>query len=226
MADTADFSKLLTGFDFLQSMVKNAGSAMPGISNWVTPTLDPEELDKRIQELKTVQFWLEQNAKMLGASIQAMEVQRMTLVTLRAMNVQTSELAEAFRMKDPPAAAAAADPEPEPDPAPPAAEATSSGSDPSGEGDAPGLVDPMQWWGSLTQQFGELAQKALNDDRLREAMNLGVKMAKAGAEPAKTPSAARKKPRAPAPAAAKKAASAPKRAAKTAAQASPRRSRA
>lgn len=203
MADTADFSKLLTGFDFLQSMVKNAGSAMPGISNWVTPTLDPEELDKRIQELKTVQFWLEQNAKMLGASIQAMEVQRMTLVTLRAMNVQTSELAEAFRMKDPPAAAPTA-PDPQPADPTPSDEAASS-TDPSVEGTAPDMVDPMQWWGSLTQQFGQLAQKALNDDRLREAMNLGAMMAKAGSSAAAEAPSAGKKTRAKASAPAKKA---------------------
>ena len=83
MADTAAFTKLVPGFDFLQGLVKNAGSALPNIGQWVAPTLNPEELEKRIDELRTVQFWLEQNARMLGATIQALEVQRMTLSTLK-----------------------------------------------------------------------------------------------------------------------------------------------
>ena len=39
---------------------------MPDIGQWVAPTLDPAELEKRIEELRTVQFWLEQNARMLA----------------------------------------------------------------------------------------------------------------------------------------------------------------
>ena len=86
MADAANFTKLVPGFDFLQGLVKNAGAALPNIGQWVAPTLNPEELEKRIEELRTVQFWLEQNARMLGATIQALEVQRMTLSTLKTMN--------------------------------------------------------------------------------------------------------------------------------------------
>jgi hypothetical protein len=74
MADAPAFTKLVPGFDFLQGLVKNAGSALPNIGQWVAPTLNPEELEKRIEELRTVQFWLEQNARMLGATIQALEV--------------------------------------------------------------------------------------------------------------------------------------------------------
>ena len=82
MAHTSAFQPFAPGFDFLQGLVQNAGAAMPGIGQWVAPTLDPQELDKRIRELRTVQFWLEQNARMLGATIQALEVQKMTLATL------------------------------------------------------------------------------------------------------------------------------------------------
>ena len=46
--------------------MKNAGAALPSIGQWVAPTLNPEELEKRIEELRTVQFWLEQNARMLA----------------------------------------------------------------------------------------------------------------------------------------------------------------
>ena len=106
MADASSFTKMVPGFDFLQSLVKNAGAAIPGIGQWVAPTLDPAELEKRIGELRTVQFWLEQNARMLATTIQALEVQKMTLSTLKTMNVQMGDLRESLKLK--PASAAAA----------------------------------------------------------------------------------------------------------------------
>ena len=98
---------MVPGFDFLQSLVKNAGAAIPGIGQWVAPTLDPAELEKRINELRTVQFWLEQNARMLATTIQALEVQRMTLSTLKTMNVQMGDLRESLKIKPPGGGAAA-----------------------------------------------------------------------------------------------------------------------
>ena len=110
MADDSGvpFAKLVPGFDFLQGLVKNAGSAMPSIGQWVAPTLNPEELEKRIEELRTVQFWLEQNARMLGATIQALEVQRMTLSTLKTMNVPLAQLRDSLKVREPDAAPAPA----------------------------------------------------------------------------------------------------------------------
>ena len=68
-------------------------------ARWVAPTLDPAELEKRIDELRTVQFWLEQNARMLATTIQALEVQKMTLSTLKTMNVQMGDLRESLKLK-------------------------------------------------------------------------------------------------------------------------------
>jgi len=158
MSDPSALGKMVPGFDFLQSLVKNAGSALPGIGQWVAPTLDPAELDKRIGELRTVQYWLEQNARMLAATIQALEVQRMTLSTLKSMNVQMGALGESLKIKP---AARKAEAEAEADaaaPSPPAA-ATKS---PAAKSPA-GAVDPMQWWGALTNQFAELATSAMKD---------------------------------------------------------------
>ncbi len=91
------------GFDFLQGLVKKntAGVGLPGLNQWVAPTLDPEEVEKRIAELKAVQFWLEQNARMLAATIQALEVQRMTLSTLKTMNVRMGDLRDALTARVP-----------------------------------------------------------------------------------------------------------------------------
>ena len=156
MSDDSAFGKLVPGFDFLQSLVKNAGSALPGIGQWVAPTLDPAELDKRIGELRTVQYWLEQNARMLAATIQALEVQRMTLSTLKSMNVQMGALGESLKIK--PAARKAEADAGAPAPSPSSAARTA----PAAKSPA-GAVDPMQWWGALTNQFAELATSAMKD---------------------------------------------------------------
>ena len=111
MTAATDLAKMVPGFEFLQNLMKGAGAAIPGVQGfgqWVAPTLDPEEIDKRIQELKTVQFWLEQNARLLGGTIQALEVQRMTLSTLQTMNVPMAGLRDALKAKAPEPAAAPA----------------------------------------------------------------------------------------------------------------------
>jgi hypothetical protein len=145
MADAGDFKGLVPGFDFLQGLVRNAGAGLPDMSQWIAPTLDPQELEKRIGELRTVQFWLDQNAKLLGTTIQALEVQRLTLSTLKTMNLPLAELRKSFEMPTPPAAAEARGDEPAPEAATTAA------------------ADPMRWWGALTQQFGQIAAQALKD---------------------------------------------------------------
>ena len=169
MADsTANFTKLVPGFDFLQGLVKNAGSALPQIGQWVAPTLDPDELEKRIEELRTVQFWLEQNARMLNATIQALEVQRMTLSTLKTMNVQVNDLRESMKLPEHAAPAAAAEP----------AAGKRSPRMPAAAAGPAGVIDPMQWWGALTKQFTELAAGALKDGAGPAATSLAGKMVK------------------------------------------------
>ena len=180
MSDTSafGFGKFVPGFDFLQNLAKSASGpaaatgAVPGMSSWVAPTLSVEELDKRIQELKAVQFWLEQNGTALKATIQALEVQKMTLTTLQGMNVNMAELAKAFTARTPEAAATAqtAPPEPAPQPevqAEPAAQAKPkakrAGKPQASTSETAKTVDPMQWWGSLTQQFQNIAAAAMQD---------------------------------------------------------------
>ena len=199
----AGFGKLVPGFDFLQNLAKQAaGSAaqsipqLPNLGNWVAPTLNVEELDKRIQELKAVQFWLDQNAAALKATIQALEVQKMTLATLKGMNFNMGDVANAFKLKvadtvaggvqkvadkaktfsglevpettfgtDKAEAKAPAD-KPKPEPAKAAAAAETAG-----------VVDPMQWWGALTQQFQTIAADAMKDVARKTVIDTGKSMA-------------------------------------------------
>jgi hypothetical protein len=213
MSDTSafGFGQFVPGFDFLQNLAKSAGGpaagtgSVPGMSSWVAPTLSVEELDKRIQELKAVHFWLEQNGTALKATIQALEVQKMTLTTLQGMNVNMAELAKAFTARAPTAPASTA-------PAPSAAEkstahmerraapeaqaavaaaakakrAGKAGAKTSAAGPA---VDPMQWWGSLTQQFQNIAASAMQDVA---AQSMKTQAASAPSSRAKAPPAAKK----------------------------------
>ena len=183
MSDASSFNKLVPGFDFLQSLVKNAGSALPGIGQWVAPTLDPAELEKRIGELKTVQFWLEQNARMLSATIQALEVQRMTLSTLKTMNVQMGDLRETLKIKTPGGfAATAADAATTGEAAAPAKKKAATR-----PGDA---VDPMQWWGALTSQFTQLATNAMKDSATDAAKGMAANIVKQSFDAATAPARA------------------------------------
>ena len=153
--DPLGFGKFVPGFDFLQGLSKGAAQASSASSpasaafnQWFTPTMSAEDLDKRIGELKTVQFWLEQNTRALAATIQALEVQKMTLATLKSMNFQ---MPSAFGGAGQGAAPAAPSAAPEQSAAAPEAK-------PAGP-----AVDPMQMWNALTQQFQNIAATALKD---------------------------------------------------------------
>lgn len=169
------FGKFVPGFDFLQNLAKGATQSMPQIPNlasWVTPSMHVEDIEKRIGELRAVHFWLEQNSRALGATIQALEVQKMTLATLKGMNFSMGDMAKAFTFKAP---------QPDSDDAQKRADATAARTASKESDDAAaqesagaqvsdkaspapsvsGLIDPMQLWGALTQQFQQIAAGAL-----------------------------------------------------------------
>ncbi|MDR7152845.1 hypothetical protein J2W49_004823 [Hydrogenophaga palleronii] len=217
MSDASGFGKFVPGFEFLQNLAGQAAGGvaqgleksipqLPNLGNWVAPTFNVEDLEKRIDELKAVHFWLDQNAKALGATIQALEVQKMTLATLKTMNFSLGDVANALKIKaadtmanftgTPPAPAPGPTqfaglevpartygmpaPPPEPDdeeeddeeveaeaPHPPAARQPAkrppvrkeaAASTPAG-----GTIDPVQWWGALSQQFQTIAANAMKD---------------------------------------------------------------
>lgn len=197
------FAAFIPGFEFLQNLTRQAAASgasgqgttvpgMPPMSHWVAPTFDVEELDKRIQDLKAVHFWLEQNTKALAATIQALEVQRMTLATLQGMNVSMHEMAEAFKAKpddatpassvDVPASQNPTQPGPETEP-PKTATPTSAAQ-----------ADPLQWWGALTEQFQTIATGAMRDMNEQAAqMMAAAQAAEAVAPKGKGKTAAAKK---------------------------------
>lgn len=73
--------------EFLKSLWGNTGMPLPGL---VTPTLDTNELEKRIADLKAVEGWLKTNLGMLQMTIQGLEMQRATLSALQAISQSAS----------------------------------------------------------------------------------------------------------------------------------------
>jgi hypothetical protein len=209
MSDSSNFGfgKFVPGFDFLQNLansaVKGASGSMPqlpNLANWVAPTINVEELEKRIDELKAVQFWLDQNAMALKATIQALEVQKMTLATLKGMNFNLGDVANAFKIKaadtvmsgmqkvsETAAGAASTVSGGGSAAADAAADVASAAARPAArkraeptEEDKPaaeGVVDPLQWWGSLTQQFQQIAASAMKDAAKQTAFDTTRNMA-------------------------------------------------
>lgn len=236
-ADGSGFGKFIPGFDFMQNLarqtsgglvqgVQRAVPQLPNLGSWVAPTFNVEDLEKRIQELKAVHFWLDQNTRALSATIQALEVQKMTLATLQGMNLSMGDVANALKVKatdtmagmaglaglaglggfggvsakpdaataqppvapDPARSPAAPAPSPyffspAPAPVPAPAPAPEVAPEPvaasAANAPAPGVVDPMQWWGSLTQQFQTIAANALKDNAAQTAMEAGKHIASA-----------------------------------------------
>ena len=68
--------------EMLKGFWGSMGIPLPGM---VTPTVDTDELGKRIADLKAVEGWLKTNLSMLQMTIQGLEMQRATLATLASM---------------------------------------------------------------------------------------------------------------------------------------------
>jgi hypothetical protein len=203
-SENGGFGKFVPGFDFLQNLAKGASQAvpqMPNMSNWIAPSLNEEELDKRISELKAVHFWLDQNSKALGATVQALEVQKLTLATLKGMNFSMGDMANAFKLKAADKVAsgvqkvtekAAATAQTVADAADKTEEVAKKVGDavkPAASATAAGMVDPMQLWTALTQQFQHIAAGAMKEASKATAMDVGQNLAKGVAREAvkKTP---------------------------------------
>ncbi len=191
--DPLGIGKLVPGFDFLQNLSKQAAQnipQIPNVGNWIAPTLNVEELDKRLQELKQVQYWLDQNATALAAVIQALEVQKMTLATLKDMNFNLGDVANAFKLKAADAVMGGVGK------AMDAARSLSGSADAHGAGQAKGkskfkaaksgaasggassgVPDPMQWWGAVTKQFADIAGSAMKEASQKTALDAAKNMA-------------------------------------------------
>jgi len=163
MTDTLDFVKNLWGGMQIPGTVPGMAGmpAMPGAG------MSVEDLDKKIADLKAVEAWLTLNQNMLHGTIQALEIQRGTLATLKAMGDSMAQamgqtkvgessvapFAQFFAQMAQAAtpAAAAQTPQTPPAPAAPPPPPDTAQAAPDAAGAA--MPAAMAWWNLLQDQF-------------------------------------------------------------------------
>ncbi len=141
-----------------------AAAAVPGgspslsmMSDMLAPLTNVEELDKRITDMRAVEQWLKLNLNMLQSAIQALEVQRATLATLRAFGAyaqSSMEKAQASASPPSPSSSAWAGHSEKP-----TQEAEPKATNEAGANAVP--FDPAGWWNMLQSQFNNLASLAM-----------------------------------------------------------------
>ncbi|KVA59191.1 alginate biosynthesis protein AlgP [Burkholderia cepacia] len=142
--------------------------SLSSMSDMMAPLTSVEELDKRITDLRAVEQWLKLNLGMLQSAIQALEVQRATLATLRAFGAFAQSSMSAAEEAAVAAAQAAKPASAAPGDAPPAADADASAAD-AAAGDAAQAFDPAGWWNLLQSQFNQLASLAMAQPGMQPA---------------------------------------------------------
>ena len=116
--------------NFMRNMWSNMGFNLPGM---VTPTVDVDELEKRIKDMKAVEGWLRMNLSMLQMTIQGLEMQHTTLSTVQRMGQMVKDGIKT--------------PEPEAAPAEAASEASTTG-------------EAAMWPWQMMQQMREQLQQS------------------------------------------------------------------
>lgn len=128
------------------SLASPPGVPQAGMPAMMMPTLDPQELERRIADLRAVEHWLDMNRALLHSTIQALEMQRDAILALRSM---AQPMAAPAAGADPSRAASWP---PQPGAGAPAA--------PGASGAATPPFDAGAWWNALHEQFTRVASAA------------------------------------------------------------------
>ena len=75
-------------FEFMQKMWNPLSFPLPGM---ITPTVNIDEIDKKIGELKSVETWLTMNTGFVQMTIKTLEMQKAALESLRAAGEAASK---------------------------------------------------------------------------------------------------------------------------------------
>ncbi|RPH44599.1 MAG: hypothetical protein EHM87_09880 [Burkholderiales bacterium] len=180
--------QVLDSVDF----VKRAWGGL-NLPSTLVPTVDIDELDKRIADLKAVEQWLNMNLSMLRGTIQGLEIQRGTLAAVKAFGASFGPQAQpaeapaaapartAARAPAPPPAPAAEPDEPAEAPAAKATGRPAGGKPASPKPELPPTmlpgINPTAWWNLLQQNFNQVAQSALTGGGLQDAAVTAMKTA-------------------------------------------------
>lgn len=99
------------------------------------PTLDTEELDKQIKDMRAVEGWLRMNLSMLQMTIQNLEMQKTSLTAVQTMSKFTANVIKSADQRNKEA---------------------------SEQGDTPPMLFPWQFMQQMTEQFHQNATNIAN----------------------------------------------------------------
>jgi len=162
-------------FSFLRAAWPEwSGSGLTGfgVPNAFLPSMDLEEIEKRIADLKSVEHWLTLNLNMVKATLQAFEIQRGTLMNLRAFQESMTASSQSADASAPESASPAS---------------TASGLQ-NPDGMAMAAASQSAWlWNQLQSQFNQMASLAESgSEPLEKSSRGGDTSSKAKAPKGKT----------------------------------------
>lgn len=183
VGDSLELMKKMWGFAGLPglptagNLAAMAARVPQQLPNMFAPTLDVNELEKRIADLRAVEQWLELNAGILRTTIQSLEVQRATIATLKGIsgamlgrseglaNLPPSAPAEvalglAAMKAEESTAASAALTLATPGAPKKSTRSASKRSDTASASAIAGPLNPVAWWDTLQDQFARIAAAA------------------------------------------------------------------
>jgi hypothetical protein len=163
--------------DFVKNLWGSMGVPGAGIPAMTTPTLSVDDLDKKIKDLKAVESWLNVNMAMVRGTIQALEVQRGTLATLKAMGEAMAQAVQQPGGAQPgqdgapfasmffgqPAAKAEAAAAPDAAPGP-----DGTGHPSTADAGAAAFSNAAVWWNLLQDQFKQAVSTAMSPEAAAE----------------------------------------------------------
>lgn len=160
-----------SGMDLIRKFWGNlpGGTSLPG---FLVPTVDVDELDKRISDLRAAESWLEVNVNLLRATIQGLEVQRNTIAALQSLTAMAGSTpgsnpsaggpgAQGLAPGWPMSASTPEAPPPAPTGASPAPANEAPDEDPSSSAAPTAGVVANNWLGFMQEQFTKVAQAAI-----------------------------------------------------------------
>jgi hypothetical protein len=190
MTDSLEFVKNLWGSMNVPGMGMSAMS-VPGVTG---APLSTDDLDKKIADLKAVESWLNLNTTMLRGTIQALEVQRATLATLKTMSAnmarameqgteQAAQFAQFFAQPQGAGAASAASQQKQQQ-----GQSQQGGQAGASQGAAaPAPAAAVAWWNLLQEQFKQAVESAMSAEAMAGAAAVArnaASLATGGAVPA------------------------------------------
>jgi hypothetical protein len=203
----------VTGLPMLptpSSMAQFATRLPQTLPSMIAPTLDVEELDKRIADLRAVETWLNLNLSMLRTTVQSLEVQRNTIATLKSFGGAMLAAGTGHAAPAPVPAANWPYPVAQPGPAmastppigaaiPPPSATPRKRRSPRATAAAAAAalpLNPVAWWNTLQEQFTKIAATAAAEAEA-SAKAAAAEKAEAAEEAEAAEKAAEKKAQAP-----------------------------